>query len=99
MNKSNKYDIIIGLSMFFVYLASFIGLTILMVHIDSTIYNNTLRVILLVIVSLTNIGNIIIGTLMLIVALKPIFTKEGLVISITGEDDYDVSIETSSISD
>ena len=99
MNKQVKYDIVVGLSFFFIYVVLFILLTFLMVFIDSTIVNDFWRVFLLAIISTINLGNISIGTFMLLISIKALLTKREINISITGEDDYGVSSETSSISD
>lgn len=99
MDKKVKYDVIVGLSFFFIYIVLFILLTFLMVFLDSIIVNDFWRVLLLIIMSTINLGNIIVGSFMLLISLKTLFTKREINISITGEDDYGVSSETNSNSD
>ena len=99
MNKHAKYDVIVGLSFFFIYIVLFILLTFLMVFLDSIIVNDFWRVLLLAVISTVNLGNIAIGAFMLFISIRTLFTKREVSISITGEDNYGVSSETNSISD
>lgn len=96
MNKQAKYDVIVGLSFFFIYIVLFILLTFLMIFIDSIMVNDFWRVLLLIIMSAINLGNIIIGSFMPVISLKTLFTKREVSISIAGDDDYGVSSETNS---
>lgn len=98
MNKQAKYDVIVGLSFFIIYLSIFIGITFLMVFIDSSVPNNFWRIVLIVILSTINLGNIVVGAFMLLISIKTLVTKREVNISITGEDDG-VSSKANSISD
>lgn len=98
MNKHTKYDVIVGLSFFFIYIVLFILLTFLMVFLDSIVVNGFWRVLLLIIMSTINLGNIAVGTIMLLISIKTLLTGREVSIHITGDDDYGVSSKTDSIS-
>ena len=70
MNKQTKYDVVLGLSFFFIYIVLFILLTFLTIFIDSIMMNDFWRVLLLIIMSAINLGNIMVGTFMLLISLK-----------------------------
>ena len=98
MNKHAKYDVIVGLPFFFIYIVLFILLTFLMLFLDSIIVSDFWRVLLLAVISTVNLGNIAIGAFMLLISIRTLFTKREVNISITGEGDYGVSSKTDSIS-
>ena len=99
MNKSYKYDSIICLSFFIIYLFTFIGVTFLMKFIDSSVSNKFWRIFLIVVLSTINLGNIGVGIFMLSMSIRAFYKKKEINISITGEGDYGVSSETNSDSD
>ena len=95
MNKSYKWDSIIFLSFFIIYLFIFIGITFLMVSIDSSVSNNFWKIFLIFVLSIMNLGNISVCLFMLSRFIRAFYTKKEINIS-TGEGDYGVSIETNS---